>query len=169
VLLFGGIFCGYFIFRTMYPAAWHEGSGALDWRWGGLNTIVLLIPATRWRRASTASRRASSGGPSNLAVTLVCGAVSSLIKLTFEYIPKWSGTSFLLDPSLPHYKEPVSFPEGGPRGLWQYVEGYYGGNAAGSLFAYPFRRRPAHADVVDHLLLRHGGPRPPRADRDGGG
>src|SRR5262245_58625138 len=43
ILLFAGIFVGYAIFRTWYPEAWAEGSGMLDWRWGGLNTIVLLI------------------------------------------------------------------------------------------------------------------------------
>ena len=43
VLLFAGIFCAYSLFRSMYPAAWAEGSQSLDWRWGGLNTIVLLI------------------------------------------------------------------------------------------------------------------------------
>ena len=43
VLLFGGIFCTYFIFRSMYPGAWREGSHLLDWRFGGANTVVLLI------------------------------------------------------------------------------------------------------------------------------
>src|ERR1041385_804097 len=34
VLLFAGMFCGYAVFRMLYPQAWANGSHYLDWRWG---------------------------------------------------------------------------------------------------------------------------------------
>jgi cytochrome c oxidase subunit 3 len=42
ILFFGGIFCAYFIYREMYPAAWKLGSHHQNWRIGAANTIVLI-------------------------------------------------------------------------------------------------------------------------------
>ena len=50
VLLFAGIFCGYAVFRLLYPDAWSNGSHYLDWRFGAANTVVLLISS--WTVAS---------------------------------------------------------------------------------------------------------------------
>ncbi|MBX3410355.1 MAG: cytochrome c oxidase subunit 3 [Phycisphaeraceae bacterium] len=111
VLLFGGIFCAYFIFRTLYPGAWKEGSQLLDWRFGGLNTAVLLISsytmaASIYCFQKGYTRRAQW----NLIITLICGAAFLFIKLAYEYIPKWSvgkrpgalfDYPFATDPHLP--------------------------------------------------------------------
>ena len=43
IMFFGGLFCGYTIYRWQYPEAWVVGSHLLDMFWGGLNTIVLLL------------------------------------------------------------------------------------------------------------------------------
>ena len=43
VLLFAGLFCAYAILRFKYPEAFVNGSSYLDWRWGCVNTGVLLI------------------------------------------------------------------------------------------------------------------------------
>ena len=42
ILFFGGIFCAYFIYRTMYPGAWSAGSKLQHWEIGAANTIVLI-------------------------------------------------------------------------------------------------------------------------------
>jgi cytochrome c oxidase subunit 3 len=143
VLLFGGIFCGYFLFRTMYPAAWHEGSSALDWRWGGLNTVVLLISSYTMATSIYCIQKGKfARAKANLAVTLICGGLFVAIKLLFEYIPKWSGYFFFLDPALhSHYESLIVPNKAAFGGLWQYVEGY-GGKRPGSLFAYPFATDP---------------------------
>ena len=139
VLLFGGIFCGYVIFRTMYPDAWHEGSAALDWRWGGLNTIILLVSSYTMAASIYCIQTAQfSRAKLNLAITLICGALFVLIKLGFEYIPKWSGFFLFFDPALSHHTDSGITAWGG---LFHYVEAY-GGKRPGSLFAYPFASSP---------------------------
>ena len=42
ILFFGGIFCAYFIYRSMYPAAWAAGAKLQHWEIGAANTIVLI-------------------------------------------------------------------------------------------------------------------------------
>jgi len=42
IMFFGGMFCGYMVYRYQYYSAWVAGSQKMDFRWGTLNTIVLL-------------------------------------------------------------------------------------------------------------------------------
>jgi cytochrome c oxidase subunit III len=91
VLLFAGLFCAYAIFRYFYPQAFANGSGYLDWRFGGLNTIVLLISSyTMAVSIHYAQTNKQLRMQINLIVTLICGAAFLFIKLTFEYAPKWA-------------------------------------------------------------------------------
>src|SRR5689334_7182934 len=43
ILLFGGLFCAYAIYRSLHPGSYHEAHQFLDWQMGALNTIVLLF------------------------------------------------------------------------------------------------------------------------------
>lgn len=135
VLLFGGIFCAYVIFRTLYPGAWKEGSQLLDWKVGGLNTAVLLVSsytmaASIYCFQTNQQKRAQV----NLWITFICGALFVLIKLGFEYVPKWSGWFLAFDPNLHHYTDSGKTALGG---LFHFVEGY-GGKRPGSLFDHAF-------------------------------
>lgn len=90
VLLFGGIFCAYAIFRMLYPDAFVNGSGYLNWRIGLLNTIVLLVSSfTVAMGVRCAQLNQQFWLKVNLYITLICAAAFVAIKLTFEYIPKW--------------------------------------------------------------------------------
>ncbi|MFC2170730.1 cytochrome c oxidase subunit 3 family protein [Calditrichota bacterium] len=42
VLFFGGLFCAYAIFRAWQPDMFYNAHKALNWRMGGLNTLVLI-------------------------------------------------------------------------------------------------------------------------------
>ena len=42
VLMFGGLFCAYAIYRGNHPEIFAYGSQFLDVRWGAINTIVLI-------------------------------------------------------------------------------------------------------------------------------
>jgi cytochrome c oxidase subunit 3 len=42
ILLFGGLFCAYFVLRANYPEIVHYGSQFLDSTWGAINTFVLI-------------------------------------------------------------------------------------------------------------------------------
>lgn len=91
VLLFAGLFMAYTFFRNKYPQAFANGSHYLDWRWGGLNTLVLLISSY----TMAAGVRSAQVGDNarlkrNLLITIACGIGFLIIKFTFEYIPKWS-------------------------------------------------------------------------------
>ncbi len=43
VLLFGGLFCLYAIYRANHPEIFHYGSRYLDRTWGAINTVVLIL------------------------------------------------------------------------------------------------------------------------------
>jgi cytochrome c oxidase subunit III len=90
VLLFAGMFCAYAVFRMLYPEAFANGSHYLDVRWGTLNTVILLISSFTVAMAiRNAQKNQQFWLKLNLAITLVCAAAFLVIKLTFEYIPKW--------------------------------------------------------------------------------
>lgn len=91
VLLFAGLFMAYTYFRFKYPEAFANGSQYLDWRWGALNTVILLISSYT---AAMAVRNAQLNQQAklrlNLTITIVCGLLFIAIKFIFEYLPKWS-------------------------------------------------------------------------------
>ena len=43
VLLFGGLFAAFALYRWMYLPYYHHASGELSWQLGALNTVVLLF------------------------------------------------------------------------------------------------------------------------------
>ncbi|MCA9272960.1 MAG: cytochrome c oxidase subunit 3 family protein [Phycisphaerales bacterium] len=91
ILLFSGMFCAYTLFRLMYPEAIAAGSSYLDWRWGGLNTVVLLISSFTMANAIRCVQLdKQSWARINLIITWLCAALFLAIKLTFEYGPKWA-------------------------------------------------------------------------------
>jgi cytochrome c oxidase subunit 3 len=146
VLLFAGMFCAYAIFRMLYPGAWAAGSSHLDWRWGCLNTVVLLVSSfTVAMSIRNAQLNQQKWLRLNLLITMLCAIAFVAIKLTFEYTPKWSGWFFVLDPALAHYEEAIRAAGGEVKtalgGLFHYIDGY-GGKRPGSYFRYAFAEHP---------------------------
>jgi len=138
VLLFGGIFCAYAIFRVLYPGAWAEGSSMLNWRVGCFNTAVLLLSSyTMAMSIYCFQTNQKKRGEMNLLVTFICGLGFVAIKLLLEYIPKWSGWFFVFDPSLHHYEAAIVEGKTAFFGLFQFVDGY-GGKRPGLLFDHAF-------------------------------
>lgn len=88
ILMFGGLFVGYFMFAMIYPDMFHAGSTFLDWRMGAFNTLVLLISS--WTMAMGINRiQIGKAKEANkfLAITLICGAIFMVVKY-FEYTHK---------------------------------------------------------------------------------
>ncbi|MFN8389110.1 MAG: cytochrome c oxidase subunit 3 family protein [Bdellovibrionota bacterium] len=89
ILFFGGLFCAFAVFHWLYFDMFHQGSQALDWRIGAMNTIVLLLSSYTMARAVDASQRGD-----NKAVikwvwpTIICAMFFVLVKWFFEYVPK---------------------------------------------------------------------------------
>ena len=89
VLLFGGLFCAFAVFRSWYPQAFFQGHDKLDKVMGGTNTIVLitssLTMALAVRAAQTNKRKLTVAF---LFATLVFAATFLVIKY-FEYHHKF--------------------------------------------------------------------------------
>ena len=91
VLLFSGLFCAYAVFRMLYPDAFANGSHYLDWRWGSLNTLILLLSSyTVAKSINDAQCNRQGLLKINLFITIVCALAFLAIKFTLEYVPKWS-------------------------------------------------------------------------------
>lgn len=89
ILMFGGLFVGYVIFKQLYPEMFAEGATHLDWKLGALNTVVLLFSSFTMAAAiyfaQTNNRKRSM---QMLVITLVCGLIFMVVKY-FEYTHKF--------------------------------------------------------------------------------
>lgn len=87
ILLFGGLFCGFAIYRFLNLEAFAAASSHLDWRLGGLNTLVLIFSSFTAALAVDAAQHGDNKRiTKNLIITLVC----ALGFLVIKYI-EWSG------------------------------------------------------------------------------
>jgi cytochrome c oxidase subunit III len=104
VMFFGGLFAGYTIYRSMYPEAFIVGSHLLSIKWGGLNTVVLLMSSLTM---VLAVHSAQTGKRNLTAVWLVATMVLGLTFLgvkVIEYSAKIEhhlvpGPNFHFDPA----------------------------------------------------------------------
>jgi cytochrome c oxidase subunit 3 len=89
ILLFGGLFCAFAIFRSWYFAAFVEAHHHLDKVMGGINTMVLIFSSLTM---ALAVRSAQTNNPKQtnllLLVTLVCAGAFLVVKY-FEYTHKF--------------------------------------------------------------------------------
>lgn len=89
ILMFGGLFVGYAIFHSIYPAMFSEGASHLDWRMGFVNTIVLIASSyTMAMSIHHLQKNEKSQAVMKLWITVACGAVFMVIK-AFEYTSKF--------------------------------------------------------------------------------
>lgn len=88
VLLFGGLFCAYTIFRVNHPEIYEYGAGATMWQLGALNTVILIASSVTMAAGVTAAQR---GQNTLLKVMLICtlmGGAGFMIVKYFEYAHK---------------------------------------------------------------------------------
>lgn len=88
VLLFGGLFCAYALYRALHPEVFHNAHFFLDTNLGALNTVVLLFSSLT---VALAIRSAQVNNQKMikiyLVITLVCAATFLVVKY-FEYSHK---------------------------------------------------------------------------------
>ncbi len=91
LLLFAGFFCAYAAFRLFYPDNWHSASRYyLDWQIGFANTCVLLLSSLTIVLAIRAAQMDKKWTCFwNLAITNACALFFLVVKLGWEYLPKW--------------------------------------------------------------------------------
>lgn len=88
ILMFGGLFVGYFIYANIYPDVFKFGSLTTDWRLGATNTAVLLLSSlTMALGIYYCQVNNQKLAVRNLLITIVCGAIFMVIKY-FEYSHK---------------------------------------------------------------------------------
>ncbi len=89
IMFFGGVFCGYTIYRSLYLPAFEAGSRLLDVRLGATNTAILiassLTTALAVHAAQTGKRKALMFF---LLLTMALGTAFLGIKYS-EYAHKW--------------------------------------------------------------------------------
>ena len=85
VMLFGGLFTAYSVYRTVYPAGFAEGSRHLDVVLGGTNTAVLIVSSLTMALAVRAAQRGHQRTLiAFLLATALIGSVFMVIKV-IEY------------------------------------------------------------------------------------
>ena len=107
IMFFGGLFCAYTVYRSMYPEAFASTSMFMRPFWGGVNTIVLicssLTMALAVRSAQIGSKRALIWF---LIFTMIFGLMFLGVK-AIEYTEHWNdhkvpGFGFEYPQSSPH-------------------------------------------------------------------
>lgn len=89
ILFFGGVLCAYWIYRVMYPEAWAVGAAQQNWKWGAVNTIVLIVSSLTMALAVRAAQLGRRGGQVlMLILTLIFGTVFLVVK-GVEYHAHW--------------------------------------------------------------------------------
>ncbi len=113
ILLFGGLFVTYIVYRALYPEMFHEASKYLNRPMGSLNTIVLICSSFTMAMAVQKTKTEETQKAIRyLAITLVC-AVTFMIVKYFEYSHKiheglLPGSHFNFE-AIHHVKAPLFF------------------------------------------------------------
>ena len=88
VLLFGGLFCFYVIYRTWYPGLFMQAHHALDIRMGASNTVVLILSSITVALAIRCTQlNQRKWAAINLVLTILFATTFMVIKY-FEYSEK---------------------------------------------------------------------------------
>lgn len=92
VLLFGGLFVAYTIFKGLYPEMWKEASATLSWQMGSINTAILIsssVTAVLAVRAAQLNKNGERNGQivGLLGMTILLAGGFLVVKY-FEYSHK---------------------------------------------------------------------------------
>ena len=110
ILLFGGLFFGYAVFRANHPALFVGGEQFLDERYGAANTAVLLISSLTMAMAITFVQRENRRmAMLSLGITFVCACIFMAIK-SVEYEHKFHDNLY---PNIAFYQVSDHDGEGG--------------------------------------------------------
>ena len=88
LMMFGGLFVGYFVYRAFFPDMYVAGGDSLDWRLGALNTLVLLISSFTMAQGVTETMKGNNKKALNyVIITTICAFAFMVVKY-FEYTGK---------------------------------------------------------------------------------
>jgi len=113
ILLFGGLFVAYIVYRALYPEMFHEASQFLNRPMGALNTLVLICSSfTMAMAVNKVQHNRSKEATRLLVITLIFAATFMVVKY-FEYTHKFHagllpGIHFSFD-NIAHPRAPLFF------------------------------------------------------------
>lgn len=88
VMMFGALFCAYFMYRGEYHDAWVQGGSLLNWKLGAGNTLVLLLSSFTMALAVRETQLGNNKKALKyVIVTTVCAVIFLVVKY-FEYSGK---------------------------------------------------------------------------------
>jgi len=89
IMMFGGLFAAYLIYRIKYYDAFVAGSSSIDVTWGFINTLVLIGSSLTMALAVSAAQRAwRRGAQIFIVLTMILGSVFLGVK-AIEYHQKY--------------------------------------------------------------------------------
>lgn len=103
VLLFGGLFCAYSVWRGNHPELFKYGSHYLNTTMGAINTAVLILSSLTMAWGVTAAQRNQIGVLKVCLVLTLMGAAGFLVIKYFEYTHKFHEGLF---PGIKFYEKP---------------------------------------------------------------
>jgi len=88
ILMFGGLFVAYLIYKSIYAPIFHVGSSYLDWRLGSINTVILITSSfTMALGIYFNQKNKPKQAVIALALTILC-ALGFMVVKYFEYSHK---------------------------------------------------------------------------------
>jgi len=102
IMFFGGLFLGYLVYRSKFPAAWVAGSHELDITLGAVNTVILIFSSLTMALAVHSAQLGKSRKTANyILATMILGLAFLGIKAV-EYSAKFEhhlvpGPNFHMD------------------------------------------------------------------------
>jgi len=112
VLLFGGLFCAYAVWRGNHPEIFAYGSQYLDTFWGALNTCVLLASSMTMAMGVTFAARGQNRAVAICLILTLLGAGGFMVIKYIEYSHKFHegflpGMAFSEEPNASHLWLPL--------------------------------------------------------------
>lgn len=103
VMMFGGLFCAYALYRANHPDIFAYSHGFLDWQMGGINTAILLASSFTMALGVRAAQLGQKGFLILMLVLTLAGGFGFLVIKYYEYTSKfaeniWPGTGNLYYP-----------------------------------------------------------------------
>jgi cytochrome c oxidase subunit 3 len=102
LLLFGGLFLVYLVYRLIYHDAFLHASYDLNVWFGGVNTVVLLTSSMTVAMSITAMQKGNARLAKNLVWLTIFAALVFLVIKSFEWSAKFEHGLF---PGMAHYNE----------------------------------------------------------------
>ncbi len=144
ILMFGGLFCAYAIYRGNHQDVFLYGYGALDKMWGATNTVVLLASSLTMAWAVRAAQKGQQKLLIGMLIATFMGGVGFMVIKGVEYKAKWDHHLFPGTMNAFYYEggQP-KHPEALPHAI-EYIDGRnLGGEAHGGGGHAPAGHEPA--------------------------